>query len=170
MERQKNILECMMDELLQLVCVGDWVALEKEHARNPDEIVQFKSLIVRGPSGISLGAALFLKRNEIVNKSMSKRVKDFSRLINNYLTLPTPPELRDVAGDRLEWMAAFELRLVTWPSTLPGWSAGHISKGAEYLLKSPSVARAARLLALSVSFPISGGHSPLVNPIDWAWQ
>src|SRR5260370_34835381 len=68
MERQKNILECMMDELLQLVCGGDWVALEKEHARNPDEIVQFKSLIMRGPSGCTLGAARFLNGIEIVTK------------------------------------------------------------------------------------------------------
>jgi len=64
-------------------------------------------------------------------------------------------------------MAEFALRMATWPSTLPAWSAGHISKGTEYMLKSPSVARAARLLALSVSSSTPGGHSPLVNPTDW---
>ncbi len=166
---QKAVVECLMTEILRSICGTEWVQVEKSLLLHPDRIAQLKTLIWNQPPGASLGATLFAKRDEIAGKTTSERVKEFSRLVRNYLHLPVFEPTENALGSPDDWIAEFALRLVTSPHNVPAWSRQRFQEAMDYIFKWPQLPRSARVLALCIASPASNRNSPIIRTSQWGW-
>ena len=168
--RQETVLESLMTEILRSICGAKWTQVEKEVRLYPDQVTRLKSFIWDKPPGTSLGAVIFAKKVEFQSKPTVERVKEFARLVKNYLDLPVFATIGDTASFPDDWIAEFALRLVTSPRDVVSWSQDYFSTGMEFIFKWPQLARSARTLALCIGSPGSTDYALGSTPSEWEWS
>jgi len=172
--RRRSVLECISTAILRALYGAEWTQVETTMGatKKPltDQIAEFKTLIWDQPPGTSLGAAILAKREEIAAKSTRDRVKEFSRLANNYLALPAFQPKVPKQEPLPHWIAEFCLRLATAPDNALSWSDDLFPDAMEYVFRWPQLARSARMLILCVASSDGTQNVPVIAPTQWGWQ
>ena len=181
--RQRSVLLSLLKELFRLLCGDNWAIIESQAAANdgPHVLIALSDAVSRRPEETGLGTSLFRNAETIAHGKCDERINQLASLVVEYrLGRPTLGrgrlrrtllEEQDPDGiDNPEWLAEFSLRLASDPGNVAAWAGHHLHFGLDLLLKTPSLARAARFLVIATDRYLQPG--PVAGELypGWRWE
>ena len=149
---QRNALQLLTCELFRLICGEDWARAEESFSFSGDPGVRsaMAEAISRIPRDRDAIAALADVVEVVASTRPSYRVRRLALLATRHRLLPENADSQDSEMSITPYeLSELALRLASDPANVETWAGQELLPRLRLLLKTPSLARAARFLVLT---------------------
>jgi hypothetical protein len=165
--RQRAVIQAITAHVMSLLGGRAWANAES-NLTSRSALADLKRHISQNRAEQGIGAKLLIEHEALAEASPAQRVALLASLAESFQlmrqrqgerdtvglassTLLTVPRPTPGAGpDHAVWLAEFALRIASDPVSLEAWAGQHLDAGIVKLFDVPTLARAARFLALAV--------------------
>jgi hypothetical protein len=179
--RQREVLQFLTYQIFRILGGNKWSKVENALCKGGKGIDVYKKVMSTQSNETALIEALTRDFRTFVPAEPRKRVREFTILSMRFLSLQKAPtkEIK-IDGTTIrrrrpgnyqnpEWLSELALRLASNPEDVEAWAGEELQSGVTRLLQVPTMARAARFLALSIERHYSLKVSPDELYADWRW-
>ena len=176
--RRQKVMDALVRELFRILCGENWTKAEEESisAGLDGEVLEVLSgMVSTNPTESGAGAVLIRDAKIMALQDCNSRVEHLSTVAMEYRLLPesviraTTHRSASTGVIGPKWLVELSLRLASDPASAEFWAGRELRTGLNFLVDSPSLARAARLAVMTTDLYIPPGSSPGVLYPGWRW-
>jgi hypothetical protein len=179
--RQRDVLQLLTCQIFRILGGNKWSKVENAIGKTGKRVEYLKKAASTQGKETALIEALMRDCQTFVSAQSRERVRKFATLVTRFLSLPKAPteEIKvDMTVIRRrspsnyqnpEWLSELALRLTSNPEDVEAWAGEKLQLGITRLLEVPTIARAARFLALSIDRYYSLKVLPGEPYRFWGW-
>lgn len=166
--RRKAILS-ILQEMFRVIAGDRWGAFERRFGENEGDLLKSATPYLRATEELPLATEILGVAPNLLELRSEERVEPILDLTKRFVRLEPNSHKQHNDSPSLHWHCEFALRLASGYGPLNSWAADEVNSGIEFLLKSPGMARAARLAVMALTEV--RGWRPLGHHVyeDWQW-
>lgn len=176
--RRQKIIDALVRELFRILCGENWTKAEEESisaGRGVEVLEVLSGMVSTNPTESGAGAVLLRDAKIMAHQDLNSRVDRLTTVAMEYRILPesvrraTALQSASTGVVGSKWLVELALRLASDPASAEFWAGPELRTGLNYLVDSPSLARAARLAVMATDPYVPPGSPPGVLYSGWRW-
>jgi hypothetical protein len=147
-DRKDQVIKCIEDQLIALLCGDSWLELERQVQKFPKCLTDLKNAISSSVRYAPIGQSLISRQADLKSHSMREVCEYLYRLAQQYLELPALSIAHEHGVSRQQWVVEFAFRLASEASQVQEWAREDFVAGLHYVLQHPILLRIGRFAAV----------------------
>lgn len=165
--RRRDVLLALASHSTRLICGDNWARAEVDARRTADGMTRLKEAVSRRADEIAIGVVLERDSAALATATSRERVERFASLGIRFHLLPSGSAAEESDA---RWLSELALRLASDVGGVEAWAGERLRAGLTRLMESPTLARAARFLVLSIDHHRQSQAGPGELYARWEWK
>jgi hypothetical protein len=165
--RRRDVLLALASHSTRLICGDNWAMAEADVRRTADGMTRLKEVVSRRADETAIGVVLERDCADLATRTCRDRVQRFASLGIRFHLLPSASPAEEFDA---RWLSELALRLASDVGGVEAWAGERLRPGLTRLMESPTVARAARFLVLSIDRHRQSQAGPGELYAGWEWK